>query len=130
MFERFTGRARKQEANRPRIPSPEEYVSSGEYARNQAIFDQFNAEIRANETAREADPNQGSVDDIDPELLEKLRARADGMTGTEWEGWRQDGDRWYDGAGNVAYTRRSDGWYDNTGTRIYDLAYNRVANKP
>lgn len=44
MFKRIIGRTRK--GSKP-IPSAEEYVNSDEYTRNQAIFDQLNADHRA-----------------------------------------------------------------------------------
>lgn len=109
------------------MPGAGDYLNSEEYARNQAIFDQLNTEIQERREAYEADPNRETIDDIDPELLKKLRARANDMVTPENEGQRQEGDRWVDAAGNTLYTRGADGWYDTTGTRVYDLVYNRVA---
>lgn len=107
----------------------EDYLNSNEYARNQAIFDQFNADKRNRRAAYDADPNHATIDDIDPETLQKLQARAREMLTPETTGWRQDADHWYNGAGDIVYTRGPDGWYDNAGTRVYDLVYNRVTRE-
>ncbi|WP_280420247.1 hypothetical protein [Nocardia carnea] len=103
-----------------------DYLNSEEYTHNQAIFDQLNAEKRNLRAARDADPNRGTIDDIDPETLRRLRARANDMVTPETEGWHQDADHWYNGAGEVVYTRGADGWYDTSGIRVYDLVYNRI----
>lgn len=121
MFERLTGRRKKG-----RTMSGADYLNSEEYARNQAIFDQLNAEKRNLSAARATDPNRGTIDDIDPETLQKLRARANDMATPETEGWHQDADHWYNGAGEIVYTRGADGWYDTSGIRVYDQVYNRV----
>ncbi|WP_040838705.1 hypothetical protein [Nocardia brevicatena] len=113
MFKRIIGRTGK--GNRP-IPSAEEYVNSDEYARNQAIFDQLNAEIRERRAALAANPEP-----FDPVRAERWRQRGDIM-GTE--GFP---DHLYDGAGNIVYTRRGfDGWYDNDGIRRFDLSMRPV----
>ncbi|MBF6349005.1 hypothetical protein IU448_08220 [Nocardia flavorosea] len=123
MFRRLISRIKKGSTM-----SGTDYFNGDENARYQAIFDQLNADIRTRRAAREADPNRETLADIDPETLQKLRDRANDMVTPETEGWHQDADHWYDGAGNIVYTRGPDGWYDNNGTRIYDLMYKRISN--
>ncbi|MEV0110687.1 hypothetical protein AB0H42_30730 [Nocardia sp. NPDC050799] len=120
MFERFTGRKKK-----PPLLVGEDYFNSEEYARNQAIFDQFNVEINAARAARAADPTPEP--ELSPEAKAELHARATEMLPPEKQKWTWDADHWYDGDGNVLLTRGADGWYDPSGVRVYDLNYNRVA---
>lgn len=120
MFERFTGRKKK-----PPLLVGEDYFNSDEYTRNQAIFDQFNAEINAARAARAADPTPEP--ELSPEAKAELHARATEMLPPEKQKWTWDADHWYDGDGNVLLTRGADGWYDPSGVRVYDLNYNRVA---
>lgn len=118
MFERFTGRKKKP------LLTGEDYFNSEEYVRNQAIFDQFNAELNAQRAARAADPTPAP--ELDPETRAVLEARANEYLTPEQQKWTYDADHWYDGDGNILWTRGSDGWYDTSGVRIYDLNYNRV----
>ncbi|MEU1526472.1 hypothetical protein ABZ413_30180 [Nocardia rhamnosiphila] len=118
MFERFTSRKKK-----PPLLTGEDYFNSEEYTRNQAIFDQFNAEIRDARAAAAANPGPS----LDPETLAELQDRANEMLTPEQRKWTWDADHWYDGDGNVLLTRGADGWYDPSGVRVYDLNYSRVA---
>ncbi|WP_327149326.1 hypothetical protein [Nocardia sp. NBC_01329] len=115
MFERFTGRKKP-------LLTGEDYFNSDEYVRNQAIFDQFNVEIREARAATAANPGP----DLNPETMAELQARADEMLTSEKRNWTYDADHWYDGEGNIIYSRGADGWYDTAGVRVYDLVYNRV----
>jgi hypothetical protein len=117
VFERFTGRKKK-----PPLLTGEDYFNSDEYTRNQAIFDQFNAEIREARAATAANPGPG----LDPEEMAELQARAQEALPREKRNWTWDADHWYDGDGNIIYSRGPDGWYDPAGVRLYDLNYNRV----
>lgn len=116
MFERFTGRKKK-----PPLLTGEDYFNSEEYRRNQAIFDKFNAEVRAAEADAAANPRP-----YDPETRAELQARAMEMLPPEQRKWTYDADHWYDGDGNILFTRREDGWYDPAGVRVYDLNYNHA----
>ncbi|MFQ6228021.1 hypothetical protein [Nocardia sp. NPDC002869] len=116
MFERFTGRKKKP------LLTGEDYFNSDEYTRNQAIFDQFNARIIEARAAAEANPRPG----LDPETMAELQAQAKESISPEKRNWTNDADHWYDGDGNIIYSRGADGWYDTAGVRVYDLVYNPV----
>lgn len=124
MFHRLISRIKKGSTM-----SEADYFNGDENARYQAIFDHLNAEIRTRRAVRAADPNRETLADIDPDTLQKLRDRANDMVTPETEGWHQDSDHWYDGAGNIVYTRGPDGWYDTRGIRVYDLMYKRVGSQ-
>ncbi|MFD4407403.1 hypothetical protein ACFWPH_32015 [Nocardia sp. NPDC058499] len=116
MFERFTGRKKK-----PPVLTGDDYFNSDEYVRNQAIFDQFNAELNAQRAARVADPTLAP--ELDSETRAVLEARANEYLTPEKQKWTYDADHWYDGDGNILLSRRDDGWYDPAGVRLYDLNY-------
>ncbi|MFB8275845.1 hypothetical protein [Nocardia colli] len=71
------------EAAGMKLPTPEEF------ARNQAILDQFDADIRAAKPASEGTAPAGFGGRF-----------SDDLEGTEWEGWTVKGGQWFDQNGN------------------------------